>query len=321
MVGIGFFAPLPLALMMPFMAGQSMLMGDAFGKAYQYGKRKISAMSNEEFNKLDAKQLGIEIQTDYADMIPSLTQAIKSSTAFQSLIIRELAEILKNLPKDIFAGFTGSPEGTTFSLANATDNLAGGLGIGDALNQIAKSLSGMGLQEAYADSGPPPPTPPPKETDFSVDEPHWPSLTLGEAIQLRNYMKKHQLDISQKGIWDNLTTWINLKTQGGSGSSLPPPPGEIIQTNLGATSKKLQDKLLKYLSNWNTAVKNIHTVKLIIIQRQKSKLSTTKQRAGLNKSIRLKKLSADIFNVALKQSRNHSDLTPAWGKVKPLSPI
>ncbi len=37
MAGIGFFAPLPLAMMMPFMAGQSMLMGDAFGKSYQYG--------------------------------------------------------------------------------------------------------------------------------------------------------------------------------------------------------------------------------------------------------------------------------------------
>ncbi len=33
------------------MATQSMVMGDAFGQAFQYGKRKISAMSNEEFNK------------------------------------------------------------------------------------------------------------------------------------------------------------------------------------------------------------------------------------------------------------------------------
>ncbi len=108
MVGIGFFAPLPLALMMPFMAGQSMMMGDAFGKAYQYGKRKISAMSNEEFNKLTPHDLGQSIVTDYNAIIPSLSQAVKSSSEFQSLIIRELAEILKNLPTDIIQGLTGS---------------------------------------------------------------------------------------------------------------------------------------------------------------------------------------------------------------------
>jgi len=109
MVGIGFFAPLPLALMMPFMAGQSMMMGDAFGKAYQYGKRKISAMTNEEFNKLTTGDLGREILTDYTAIIPSMTQAIKQSTTFQSFIIHELAEIVKNLPKDLVEGLGVQP--------------------------------------------------------------------------------------------------------------------------------------------------------------------------------------------------------------------
>ncbi len=105
MVGIGFFAPLPLALMMPFMAGQSMLMGDAFGKAYQYGKRKISAMSNEEFNALTPEMLGKSIVTDYNAIIPSLEEAVQSSTEFQRIIIQELGNILKSIPADVLKFF------------------------------------------------------------------------------------------------------------------------------------------------------------------------------------------------------------------------
>ncbi len=105
MVGIGFFAPLPLALMMPFMAGQSLLMGEAFGKGFQYGKRKISAMSNDEFNELNATKLGQEIATDYNDIIPSLQIAVKASTEFQRMIFQEMGEILKLIPSEILKFF------------------------------------------------------------------------------------------------------------------------------------------------------------------------------------------------------------------------
>ncbi len=108
---IGFFAPFPLVMMMPFMAAQSMLMGDAFGKAYQYGKRKISAMSNEEFNRMSSKDLSNEILTDYTNIIPTMKIAISRSSEFQSFIIEELAKIIKALPADISQGLTGSSGG------------------------------------------------------------------------------------------------------------------------------------------------------------------------------------------------------------------
>ncbi len=107
MVGIGFFAPLPLALMIPFMAFQSMAMGEAFGKSYQYGKRKISSMSNEDFNKLTAAGLASEIMTDYNTQIPAVTTAVRNSSKFQSEIIQELGDIVRNLPADIIAGLVG----------------------------------------------------------------------------------------------------------------------------------------------------------------------------------------------------------------------
>ncbi len=103
-MGIGFFAPLPLAMMLPFMAGQSMIMGESFGKGFQYGKRKISSMSNEEFNKMDANQLGRELATDYTQIIPHLEQAVRASSDFQNMIIQELIKIIPNFVDQLLGG-------------------------------------------------------------------------------------------------------------------------------------------------------------------------------------------------------------------------
>ncbi len=126
-MGIGFFAPLPLALMMPFMAGQSMLMGDAFGKSYQYGKRKISAMSNEEFNKLTPADLAKDITADFTALIPELKIAMAKSTELQSLIIREMGNILKTIPDEIKNFFAPADDGGNIQTTNVS--YSGSLGV------------------------------------------------------------------------------------------------------------------------------------------------------------------------------------------------
>ncbi len=125
MVGIGFFAPFPLALMVPFMAGQSLAMGEAFGKGFQYGKRKISSMSNEEFNKLDFRELSESLATDYRVMIPSLTKSIENSQVLQQSVFKALGQIITSIPENakeflqgIYADITG--EQTTTSLTSAS---------------------------------------------------------------------------------------------------------------------------------------------------------------------------------------------------------
>ncbi len=90
------------------MAGQSMLMGEAFGKSFQYGKRKISSLSNEEFNKLSSHDIQVQILTDYQTLIPTMHKAIQESTKFQALIIREMGEILKTIPAELQHFFFGS---------------------------------------------------------------------------------------------------------------------------------------------------------------------------------------------------------------------
>ncbi len=96
---IGGFMPIPLAMMMPFMAAQSMLMGDAFGKGFQFGKRKISAMSNEEFNSLTMSAMVTDMQTEFKNIVPTIQQSIIDSRQVQNVIISEMIKIVPEFLK------------------------------------------------------------------------------------------------------------------------------------------------------------------------------------------------------------------------------
>ncbi len=87
---VGGFFPIPLAMMIPFMATQSLVMGEAFGKAFQFGKRKISAMSNEEFNKLDIETVASQMFASYKNIEGNLKESINQSTEFQQFIFAQL---------------------------------------------------------------------------------------------------------------------------------------------------------------------------------------------------------------------------------------
>jgi len=124
MVGIGFFAPFPLALMIPFMAGQSLAMGEAFGKGFQYGKRKISSMSNEEFNALNFQQLSESIATDYKVMIPSIQKSIQASQELQRTVLQEMGQLIKTIPSEIlnfFGSLVGQTDNTTTNTSGITN--------------------------------------------------------------------------------------------------------------------------------------------------------------------------------------------------------
>ncbi len=108
------FMPIPLAIMPPFMAYQSLVMGDAFGRAFQFGKRKISAMSNEEFNKLDIVTMFESISNEYTRMIPSVEKAMAQSTELQVSIVKELLRIIPELGKALVGGIQDVAVGTAF---------------------------------------------------------------------------------------------------------------------------------------------------------------------------------------------------------------
>ncbi len=95
------------------MAGQSLAMGEAFGKGFQYGKRKISSMSNEEFNALNFQQLSESIATDYKTMIPSLKKSIEASDELQRAVFKALGDLLLDIPESIKSFFQDAASTTT----------------------------------------------------------------------------------------------------------------------------------------------------------------------------------------------------------------
>jgi len=110
---IGGFMPIPLAMMIPFMATQSMVMGQAFGMGFQYGKRKISAMSNEEFNKTTMEAIASEMFASYEKIIPNLKTQMADNQGLQNFIIAKLLDMPRDLISDFFNSITGQQTSQT----------------------------------------------------------------------------------------------------------------------------------------------------------------------------------------------------------------
>ncbi len=89
------FMPLPLAIMIPFMGIQSGVMAQQFGMNFQYGKRKISAMSNEEFNKLTPEQMQADFSNQITGMIPTFEKSLQEMRPFQRMIFIEMIAAFK----------------------------------------------------------------------------------------------------------------------------------------------------------------------------------------------------------------------------------
>ncbi len=89
--------PLPLAMMIPFMGIQSAVMAKQFGENFQYGKRRISAMSNEEFNKLTPVMLQERANAELKAMIPTMEASITDMRDFQKFIVKEFLEMISDL--------------------------------------------------------------------------------------------------------------------------------------------------------------------------------------------------------------------------------
>ncbi len=101
---IGFFAPLPLPMMIPFMGIQSAVMAEQFGTMFQYGKRRISAMSNEEFNKMTPEMLQARITTQIQGMIPEMEKQIQAMRPMVVIIMKEFAEYVRLATEAIAKG-------------------------------------------------------------------------------------------------------------------------------------------------------------------------------------------------------------------------
>ncbi len=99
------------------MAAQSFAMGHAFGTSFQYGKRKISSMTNEEFNALSATDLHGELQADIRGMIPAMNQSFQRMEDFQIDVLKSMAQVIIKAGEQFFGFITGAPPSTTSTSA------------------------------------------------------------------------------------------------------------------------------------------------------------------------------------------------------------
>ncbi len=93
------FTAVPNPQMLAFMPIQSYLMMYFAGSAWQFGKRKISAKSNEEFNKLTMKTLLEEHTMELKSVIPTLEKSLQDVTPLVGVLIEQYGDFVKEALK------------------------------------------------------------------------------------------------------------------------------------------------------------------------------------------------------------------------------
>jgi len=97
MVIVSGFLPVPLPMMIPFMGAQSLVIGKMFGEGFQYGKRKISAMPNDEFNKLTFQDMMSNARSEMQASIPTMQAALRDMQPLVETVVQEFFAYIKQI--------------------------------------------------------------------------------------------------------------------------------------------------------------------------------------------------------------------------------
>ncbi len=133
------------------MGAQSLVIGKMFGEGFQYGKRKISAMPNEEFNALTFKDMMSNardemkasiptMQAALQDMQPMVETVVREFTNYLSLVIKEAPQASDQIVNDIAHQLF--PHGETSDNSTEFQNFM------DAIKNQFPSLPGAGAASA-----------------------------------------------------------------------------------------------------------------------------------------------------------------------------
>ncbi len=95
------FLPVPLPMMIPFMGAQSLVIGKMFGEGFQYGKRKISAMPNEEFNKLTFEKMMSNAREELKSAIPTINASMQDMDEMVEVVVNEFLKYLGLVTKTV----------------------------------------------------------------------------------------------------------------------------------------------------------------------------------------------------------------------------
>ncbi len=99
MVLPGTFMPFFFPLGIAFMGAQSAVMMKMAGEQWQYGKRRISAMSNEDFNKMTPLKL-YQIETnELRAIIPNIQKSLEDMRPLTQTIVLEMVNLVEDFIK------------------------------------------------------------------------------------------------------------------------------------------------------------------------------------------------------------------------------
>ncbi len=123
------FTAIPNPQMLAFMGAQSFIMMYQAGEGWQYGKRKISAMSNEEFNKLTPNMVLEKQAIVLRQALPTIQKSMDDMTPMISTIIAQygdfIREAIKALPELAANIFQQGGTGTSASITNVRLDASG----------------------------------------------------------------------------------------------------------------------------------------------------------------------------------------------------
>ncbi len=122
------FTAIPNPQMLAFMPIQSYLMMYFAGSGWQYGKRRISAMSNEQFNKLTPEELLQQHTLELKNMIPTLERSLNDVTPLVRVLIEQYGDFIKEALRAVPQAIANSlNQGGEFSNIPTTSGTGGNL--------------------------------------------------------------------------------------------------------------------------------------------------------------------------------------------------
>ncbi len=128
------FTAIPNPQMPAFLGAQSFIMMYQAGEGWQYGKRRISALSNEDFNQITPQSLMERQAMELKGAIPIIERSMNNMTQMVPMIIQQygdfIREAIKAMPQMV-QNIVGGQAG-----ANLQSNMAG-------LNDVLKFLASL----------------------------------------------------------------------------------------------------------------------------------------------------------------------------------
>ncbi len=108
-----------------FMQSAAMALG--FGSFFQYGKRKMSAMSNEEFNALTPEELTAQLMSSINNMIPTVEQSFKQMEQMNVMILQAMAKYFDQAIGFLNEWIKGGQAGLVHNIEHGTEQITTGI--------------------------------------------------------------------------------------------------------------------------------------------------------------------------------------------------